>query len=130
MNSERKISSIFFRICKFIFYICTVLKESHLLSQQIDSIALKLLLLRLLGPDGGIGRRAGLKHLWETVPVRLRLRVQKPLRKKGLFFLILFLMGNKWRSHTFKVRLWLRVQKPLRKKGLFFLIWLKQPDCI
>ena len=36
-------------------------------------------------PGGGIGRRAGLKHLWETVPVRLRLRVQKPLRKKGLF---------------------------------------------
>ena len=23
-------------------------------------------------PGGGIGRRAGLKHLWETVPVRLR----------------------------------------------------------
>jgi hypothetical protein len=22
----------------------------------------------LLSPDGGIGRRAGLKHLWETVP--------------------------------------------------------------
>jgi hypothetical protein len=31
----------------------------------------------LLSPDGGIGRRAGLKHLWETVPVRLRLRVLK-----------------------------------------------------
>ncbi len=27
-------------------------------------------------PGGGIGRRAGLKHLWETVPVRLRSWVQ------------------------------------------------------
>ena len=49
-------------------------------------IALKLLLLRLLSPDGGIGRRAGLKHLWETVPVRLRLRVQKPLLNGRGFF--------------------------------------------
>ena len=24
------------------------------------------------GPDGGIGRRVGLKHQWETVPVRSR----------------------------------------------------------
>ena len=35
-------------------------------------------------PDGGIGRRAGLKHLWETVPVRLRLRVLTGLRPKTL----------------------------------------------
>ena len=41
----------------------------------------------LLCPNGGIGRRAGLKHLWETVPVRLRLRVQKPLRNQGFFCL-------------------------------------------
>ncbi len=34
-------------------------------------------LKQLICPDGGIGRRAGLKHLWETVPVRLRLRVQR-----------------------------------------------------
>ena len=45
-------------------------------------------------PDGGIGRRAGLKHLWETVPVRLRLRVQKPLRKKRLFWFMGFLGIN------------------------------------
>ena len=44
----------------------------------------------LLSPDGGIGRRAGLKHLWETVPVRLRLRVQKPLRKKRFFWFLYF----------------------------------------
>ena len=38
-------------------------------------------------PDGGIGRRAGLKHLWETVPVRLRLWVRKkPSMKIEGFF--------------------------------------------
>jgi hypothetical protein len=52
---------------------------------RISSIASKLLLLRLLSPDGGIGRRAGLKHLWETVPVRLRLRVLKTSSKEGVF---------------------------------------------
>ena len=36
-------------------------------------------------PDGGIGRRAGLKHLWETVPVRLRLRVQNRFERSGFF---------------------------------------------
>ena len=41
--------------------------------------------LGLSGPNGGIGRRAGLKHLWETVPVRLRLRVQKRYWKVALF---------------------------------------------
>jgi hypothetical protein len=46
---------------------------------------------RLLRPDGGIGRRAGLKHLWETVPVRLRLRVQKLFLAEELF-IFMFLM--------------------------------------
>ena len=44
-----------------------------------------------LRPDGGIGRRAGLKHLWETVPVRLRLRVQNRFERSGFFVFILFL---------------------------------------
>jgi hypothetical protein len=34
-------------------------------------------------PAGGIGRRAGLKHLWETVPVRLRRWVQSLSEKSG-----------------------------------------------
>ena len=34
-------------------------------------------------PAGGIGRRAGLKHLWETVPVRLRRWVQSLDRNIG-----------------------------------------------
>ena len=42
-------------------------------------------------PDGGIGRRAGLKHLWETVPVRLRLRVQNRFERSGFFVFTLFL---------------------------------------
>ena len=35
-------------------------------------------------PSWRNGRRAGLKHLWETVPVRVRHWVQTP--KKGNFF--------------------------------------------
>ena len=49
--------------------------------QKVFSLSIKNLLLhhpKRICPDGGIGRRAGLKHQWETVPVRLRLRVQKP----------------------------------------------------
>ena len=83
-------------------------------------IALKLLLLRLLSPDGGIGRRAGLKHLWETVPVRLRLRVRKTSSKEGVFLFInssndAETLGVK----LFQVRLRLQVRKTAAKEGVF-----------
>ena len=64
---------------KNIFYICTVLKEKIIVNACYLFIAfgMTVVISCLLSPDGGIGRRAGLKHLWETVPVRLRLRVRK-----------------------------------------------------
>ena len=41
-------------------------------------------------PDGGIGRRAGLKNQWALpLPVRPRLRVQGPLIFNGLFLYLL-----------------------------------------
>jgi hypothetical protein len=49
-------------------------------------------------PGGGIGRRAGLKHLWETVPVRLRSRVQE----QG-FFLCSFLYSLQMAVHSSKL---------------------------
>ena len=50
----------------------------------MNSFALRL--KEIYCPDGGIGRRAGLKHLWETVPVRLRLRVlNRKTPDKALF---------------------------------------------
>jgi hypothetical protein len=42
-------------------------------------------------PDGGIGRRAGLKHLWATVRVQVPLRVQKTSEKSGVFYFYNFL---------------------------------------
>jgi hypothetical protein len=80
---ERIFLSYFFRICNIIFYICTVFYSKQLLKATKSTVVG----FCLSSPDGGIGRRAGLKHLWETVPVRLRLRVQKALlEKKGFFF--------------------------------------------
>ena len=55
----------------------------------------------LLRPDGGIGRRAGLKHLWETVPVRLRLRVLKTSEKSGVFYFYIIDDYDIVRSQTY-----------------------------
>jgi hypothetical protein len=47
-----------------------VLKEKILLPLK-SLYCVEWLSLFHVCSDGGIGRRAGLKHLWETVPVRL-----------------------------------------------------------
>ena len=52
-------------------------KYLHLQSRNNDNYLIQIFILSTTSPDGGIGRRAGLKHQWETVPVRARLRVQK-----------------------------------------------------
>ena len=74
---------------KIIFYICTVLKEKiFVYTLSLYCVGMTVVISCLLSPDGGIGRRAGLKHLWETVPVRLRLRVQKPLQFEEVFLVL------------------------------------------
>ena len=71
-------------------YICTVLEE-QVIAETINylfyCVEINVFISCLLSPDGGIGRRAGLKHLWETVPVRLRLRVLKKLLYKEKLFI-------------------------------------------
>jgi hypothetical protein len=48
--------------------------------------------------DGGIGRRAGLKHLWETVPVRL-VCTKKTALKEAVFLVLIIIYIRQYRNY-------------------------------